>query len=130
MNATKGTSALQVGEDVSRDLLDVRDRYVGGCPFQSGELVTPRRGVNYLNAGVPHIVLEVDPDPAPFRPQSDARDVGCASWGSRADMRVAHRGTGDDDHIVTHWVESWAFRRMELSEMPPSVREEVRRRGS
>lgn len=73
-----------------------------GCPFQIGDLITPRRGRNLKQQGRPHIVLEVlDP---PIRPVVR----GPIDHGARFDLRVACWINGD---YVALLVESWQYER-------------------
>lgn len=88
-------------------LREISARYVAGCPFAVGDVVTPRAGTNLRNAGEPHIVVELADHP--HRTFDHERGAsGSNGYGKRLDMRIA--AFADDNETLTmHWVESWAF---------------------
>ncbi len=106
----------QAFEEISAPLIESQiatlrelwGRYETGCTFPPGEIVTPRSGGTYTDAGVPHVVLEVRRTPL----LSGERDPGSPLFGMRIDMRVACR-TRRAGKIAAFWVESWAFERFE-----------------
>lgn len=71
-------------------------------PFAAGSLVTPRKDASVHGRGLPHVVLEVRNAAAP----DFTGDVGAASYGRRAQMRVARMVKED---LVCYWVEAWEF---------------------
>jgi hypothetical protein len=86
-------------------LKEVCERYVAGCPFRVGDVVTPRRGYAVAAEGRPHVVVEIA-DP-PIRNFSDGSgSYGSNSYGVRIDIRVAHIHRG---RLIMHWAESWQF---------------------
>ena len=89
-------------------LLEIYDRY-RNHRFVPGDIITPRKGYLYSNAGLPHIVLEVDDDPESIR---HGLNDGACNWGGRYDARVA---TWTNGEYTAYWIESWSF---ELYELP------------
>lgn len=88
-------------EAIIHELRVIFARYQRACPFDPGQLVTPRRGSTVTGVGDPHIVVEVfDP---PIRSQSTA---GSNADGRRFDMRVV---CYHPDFYAAHMVESWEF---------------------
>lgn len=90
------------------ELKDICSRYVAGCPFKVGDIVTPRRGYNIKGSGHPHIVIEVPAEP--HRPFDVIAPSEAAShpYGARRDMRVVcmtDRGLS----YSAFWAESWTF---------------------
>lgn len=84
-------------------LQETAERYVAGCPFKPGDLVTPRAASPYTGSGNPHIVLEVAE--TPFRNTVGPKgDIVSHLFGSRLDVRVACEESGV---IVAFWQESW-----------------------
>lgn len=84
-------------------LREYAQRYRTPCPFEPGDLVTPRKDAPIRGAGQPHIVLEV-------RRDADlcfAGEPGTTGFGMRFEMRVAILC---GDHIAAHWVEHHGFR--------------------
>lgn len=74
-----------------------------GCPFNVGDLVTPRADSACRGSGEPHIVVEVR---TPFEP-TWLGDHG-NGHGARLDTRVLCMAS-DGSSIAAFWVESWDF---------------------
>lgn len=74
-----------------------------GCPYNIGDLVTPKSNTNMRAAGDPHIVLEVFHRAGPCFNHGDPGDAG---FGERHDMRVA---VFYGEKIYPFWVESHKF---------------------
>lgn len=83
-------------------------RYTAPCPFRVGDLVTPRKGYRYHDAGLPHIVLEVSDDPIRTWPADEPNSSG---FGPRLDVRVANFAS--DGTVVAFWQESWCLERFD-----------------
>ncbi len=81
-------------------LREVYGRFVAGCPFEPGDIVTPRRGYNYKQVGTPQAVLKVFGEPLV---EWDSVNGGSYCMN---DMMVAAESRGN---IVTFLAESWAF---------------------
>ncbi|MFC2248788.1 hypothetical protein ACETRX_04105 [Labrys portucalensis] len=107
LGAEKESVSLPVPEAQVMTLREVFARYDGGCFFKAGDLVTPRKGYNHSNEGIPHIVLEVGTPPCgPVTPAS-LRETHSTAFGRRLDMRIA--GHDRDGDVSAWWVESWCF---------------------
>jgi hypothetical protein len=90
-------------------LREVFDAYAASIPFKPGDLVTVRSNADIKGDGVPHIVLEVNPDAEPT--YDGGGGVGANGYGKRLTMRVA---TFVDGVISPYWVEHWQFEPYEL----------------
>lgn len=98
----EASSQAPIPEAQVATLLEVVERYRSPCPFQVGDIVTPRAGYLYTGAGTPFVVLEVAAHPA----IAEEGNAGSPTFRARMDVRVAgrHVGTGD---ICAWWQESW-----------------------
>lgn len=111
-------------QDLSRPLPEAQiatlreafERYTAPCPFKPGDIITPRDGFGYSDAGVPHIVLEVRSDDIsvadgpirPFDQTSDVTDIYSNAFGSKLDIRVAVlNSNGHRVAVCAFWQESW-----------------------
>jgi uncharacterized protein YodC (DUF2158 family) len=74
-------------------------------PFKVGDLVTPRKGVNIINEGEPHIVLEIDL--AAEAVWGEPSQLGHPAWGARPNIRVM--GLSNDGSYICWWVEAFEF---------------------
>lgn len=86
-------------------LVEYRDsyqRFLAGCRFSQGDLVTPLASSHIVGAGEPCVVLETRSAGLTFTGERDA-----PSFGARFDMRIARFMDGDT--IVRFWVESVDF---------------------
>lgn len=61
--AVQPKATLPIPEAQIATLREAMARYAAPCPFVPGDLVTPREGYGYTDAGLPHIVLEVLAEP-------------------------------------------------------------------
>lgn len=94
--------AVPLPEAAVASLRETCDRYVAGCPFAVGDLVTPRKDFNMKGAGDPQIVVEVAA--TPIRPFDG--DHGSHAFGPRLDIRFATIARGD---LIMFWCESWQY---------------------
>lgn len=104
MDGDEGESPRPLPEAQIEVLREINERYQAGCPFKTGDLVTPRDGYNLRQAGEPHIVIQVLVEPA--QNFADASESGSHRFARRIDMRVASLAQGE---YTAHWVESWTF---------------------
>lgn len=88
-------------------LIEAFQRYAASCPFNPGDLVTPRKGHGYSDAGLPHIVLEVAEEPHRTFTPTSSMPVYASCFGCRLDVRVANFTSAGE--IVTFWQESWCL---------------------
>ncbi len=112
---------LASAEEQAVTLKEVAQRYAAGCPFQPGDLVTPRPHHNLIGVGHPHVVLEVIDDPldAPVAGSTKPSDYGNPAFGARLDMRTA--SVADDGVVCAWWGESWQFEPYVAPEPPPAA---------
>lgn len=102
-------------EAIVETLKEAAARYVAGCPFKVGDLVTARAGYNMSGAGEPGIVIEVPDSPIRnFDVPAEPSDTGNAAFGRRLDMRIACAGRRGE--LVGFWVEAWAYEAYEAAE--------------
>lgn len=94
--------APAMAPDLLLDYAKDYQRFLAGCPFAAGDLVTPRKDSAIKGPGKPHVVLETRTVAAPHFIDSP----GSNAHGTRQDMRVASY-VGNE--IVPHWVESFQF---------------------
>lgn len=103
--AGETNAALPLPEVQIATLRETFARYSAPCPFKPGDLVTPRKGCGYKDAGVPHIVLEVAENPIRVFDINTAVRSCSTDFGERLDIRVvSHCKSGD---LVAFWQESW-----------------------
>lgn len=107
LGSNKESASLPVPEAQVMTLREVFARYDAGCPFEPGDLVTPRKGYGNGGEGRPHIVLCTARPPAPMTWPSDPSDTGSPMFGRRLDMRVA--GLDGRATMTAWWVESWEY---------------------
>lgn len=89
-------------------LKDMAAAYQNGCMFSPGDLVTPRKNVNVRGEGLPHVVLEVVPNPGLTPDEND--DATNTAWGRRLDMRVlALNYNGRGWGYIPFWAESFTY---------------------
>ncbi|RWX72560.1 hypothetical protein [Mesorhizobium sp. M2A.F.Ca.ET.039.01.1.1] len=107
--AAKPAAPRPIPEAQIATLREAFERYTNPCPFKPGDIVTPRKGFGYADAGEPHIVLEVAEKPIRnFEAPADVSNIYSSAFGSRVDFRVASLTDGrGETAIVAYWQESW-----------------------
>lgn len=90
-------------EAMLMDMQELSKAYIKGCPFEVGDVVTPRANCNMRGEGLPHIVVAVNKDAEPHF----HGDVGYSNNGAVLDIRVMNKANGDQ--FICHWVESYQF---------------------
>lgn len=88
---------------IAQALRDEAAFYARHCPFQVGDLVTPRKGTTYKGAGEAHIVVAIIED---AEHDLSLGGVGSIKHGKRFDMRVL---CWEQGAFPPYWVESASF---------------------
>lgn len=88
-------------------LREAFERYKGECPFKPGDIVTPRKGYGYRDAGLPHIVLEVLNEPLRNFEVTESVGTSSSGFGMKLDVRVACFTR--DATVAAFWQESWCL---------------------
>lgn len=108
--AIKGLSVAAAESDtpVIEQIMELNaafDRYMLNveCPFNVGDMVTPRADSIYPFAGLPHKVLEIVDEVEPAWADLHA---GTTRDGAMFNMRV---GVWRPDGMAAFWGESWCF---------------------
>lgn len=68
-------------------------------PFALGDLVTPRRGATIKGEGLPHIVIDIDPNALP----TFEGERGSISYGKRDQVRIL---APIREHFAAYWLEA------------------------
>ena len=77
-------------------------------PFKVGDLVTPRKDSPLINAGEPHLVVEVNPNALPDFGNASYGDI---AWGMRPQIRcisIVH-GNRTEEALAAFWEEASYF---------------------
>jgi hypothetical protein len=117
---SKPTSRPPLREAVISTLKDLAAAY-GHCPFEVGDLVTPRQGLNLRDAGGLHIVVYVDPDAHHHFTGGDEGHIQTHSvgYGRYLDVRVLSFCHGGGEWCyIPFWMESWQLQPYDPDEDP------------
>ena len=112
LGADRRAVSLPVPEAQIATLQEAYARYSSPCPFKPGDFVTPREGMGYTDAGLPHIVLEVADTPRYPFDVTDRMTPASSFYGMKLDIRVACF-LSSSGNVDAFWQESWRLQAYE-----------------